>query len=842
MISFFRTFFALLLFSTQVLAVDYVTRKVEVSYGEEQSLKVFIHYAKGQESFAEHLEDIINNDFLKIHTYFDYIPRSELHIVSKEDANSANGSAIVFPRNTIVVHDYPPSFESSLAHTADWTRILLIHEYIHILSLEMTFGLQNFFRPILGSTMKWAQITPGWFAEGVAAWGESYFTGEGRIEHAGIKATLQRVLRNDKNCQKFSCFDGPKHYPFRQTRYWVGGFFFDYLEKKKAGTVACIVRDQARKIPLMFNGSWKKCYGKNLEDAYKEFRAAFLKEEVSPEDSCKLLNSKNCENLEKHFGAIDWFKGFYETNRFIAFIQSPNRKGRGYGKNGEKLIILDKSSKKKSIKYLNLPIEKIYKDRSAENSFILSLWKSGERIHHRISIKGKKIKSKQYILNSQCDEILSFKKGFVICKVYKNVHWDIAKVGYGKNKVEEVIYSFSDLENVEVIELNKESVTVVSSHNEAQKKEKPRRLSFEKKEVQKKENTDKSYSGIRYMKPDYLFFNYYFGNVSGAGIQTSASDPLGRNFLGLNLFYNWGIEGKDLPVSSSINYIYSRSKWSFGANYSKFYGQSVGVVNTYENMGAFVSKSYSSGNFNFSNSLSVNRANEFDGLLGYQRNLNSLGTGFNIGHNTSYLSSFYRSFNMSIAGFYKQNKDFDPYFLVSGSLGLKFNFSDTWKNKITANHVTGFQQTNLRDGVVYGGGVSSFLTGYFRFPSYHLAFQQIFGRYMTRAGFESSKRVWSIYKSTNFLGMHFRELDFFAGLEYLKSQAQIVTLYDASNDTFYRATDRRADVSSVYAGMRLKMDLLYLVPLQIDLYGSYTEHPLLESTVYGVLFNSYYSF
>ena len=303
---------------------NYLTKKVTLSY-KEKSTNLYIHYPKKQLASAKKIEELIHSKVSKIHEYFDYIPRSDVHIVSGKSVNNANGSATVFPRNQIFLHDYPPGHFDTLAYSKDWTEILFIHEYIHILTLEMTFGVLNFFRTFFGSTMKIGAIMPGWLAEGIAVWGESYFTGVGRIHHPVIQSELKKALQQNKNCHQFTCFDAPKHYPYRQYRYWLGGFYLDFIEKQKPGSLACLMKDQAKRIPLMLGGSFRRCTGKNHHAWYQDFRKNYLGDKEIESNYCLLKNKKNCELINKKISGVNWFKGHAESEQLLAISSMPNR-------------------------------------------------------------------------------------------------------------------------------------------------------------------------------------------------------------------------------------------------------------------------------------------------------------------------------------------------------------------------------------------------------------------------------------------------------------------------------------------------------------------------------------
>ena len=149
------------------LAQNYFTQSVV-----QDSVQFHIHYTKEKIFYKNKVIQVIKNDLDSYHRYFNYRPQSDVHFLIVS-ATEANGLASVFPYNVITLNDFPPVETNYLANTKDWIRQLVVHEYIHILTMDMTKGYINNLRYVFGSMVKTNAVIPRWLSEGVAVWAES---------------------------------------------------------------------------------------------------------------------------------------------------------------------------------------------------------------------------------------------------------------------------------------------------------------------------------------------------------------------------------------------------------------------------------------------------------------------------------------------------------------------------------------------------------------------------------------------------------------------------------------------------------------------------------------------
>ena len=493
---------------------------------------------------------------------------------------------------------------------------------------------------------------------------------------------------------------------------------------------------------------------------------------------------------------------------------------------------------------MNYVIESIYPNIETQNSFFVSYWKRGKRVHRHYQMPHLSFEDFGEF-KRECSQILKIEGDSVYCTAYENSRWHFYKVS--KN-TEKLLKKFDPLEKIKITELNSKNLKILKNAWAKRGESGTETISLiQNLDSNEPQDNDQEYGGYKYLLPRYLLTNYYVGNVSRFGLETSMNDPLNRHVISLSLYYNWGINIDELPLSGGAFYTYSKNKWRFGGGYFKFYGQGAGRVNVYESTSLSVNRSGKWRNLPQNVGVSFSRNNEFDNLLSFSRNLNIFRFNYGTSYTTAKLSSFFRKTALNLGLSRVKNKDFKPYYSLDTNSFFNFRFSDNWSNSFNVKYkkLLGIEQisgSRFRDGVIYGGGVNSSLTGFFAFPSFHLGFQQLLGEEMVRMQYESSHRIWSPYKAYSFLNFYFKDIYLFGGAEYLKSDLLLKSVFNQTTQKYELKSHTKSEVISSYVGLRFNFDLLYLLPLTIEGYSSWTSNDLLEKNVRGLLLKSRLTF
>lgn len=127
--------------------------------------------------------------------YMEWIPEKKTHVVMVDDYDSPNGSATPIPNNTMMLIMQPP-ISGSLTDYDSWLRLLIIHEYTHILHIDKALNWPNYLRDVFGRFLLLFPnaLHPNWFQEGFATYIE---TDDEKGLGRGQSDTYQMMMRQE---------------------------------------------------------------------------------------------------------------------------------------------------------------------------------------------------------------------------------------------------------------------------------------------------------------------------------------------------------------------------------------------------------------------------------------------------------------------------------------------------------------------------------------------------------------------------------------------------------------------------------------------------------------------
>ncbi len=195
----------------------------------------YIVYHQGLEQIAQESAVIAEESYEIIKKEFNRAPADKVYIVIFDVADQIIGSATTIPQNTI----YMGPAQLRLADWANvrldsWIRVLVYHELLHIMDLEIASGWNALLRKIFGNIIMPNFGKPIPFIEGLAVYEKYKHLGESRHNDANtIMMIRQMVLDN-----KIPRFDEISGYYNRQSWppvgllvYNFGSWFLRYLEE-----------------------------------------------------------------------------------------------------------------------------------------------------------------------------------------------------------------------------------------------------------------------------------------------------------------------------------------------------------------------------------------------------------------------------------------------------------------------------------------------------------------------------------------------------------------------------------------------------------------------------------
>jgi sugar lactone lactonase YvrE len=205
-------------------------------------------------------------------------PPERIQLVLTDHVDLSNGFARAAPYPRIVIWARPPVTGPGAIPFDDWLELVVTHEVVHILHLEMTGTPGRVARRLVGrAPVAWplfpAFTLPSWAVEGVAVQAESDLTDGGRMHGARFDAILRaRVLtgqgeRIDQVMGTSPVFPGGER-PYA----WGGPFFHHLAEVEGEEAVGAFFRRSAERLnPYRFNASAREAFGASLEELHEEW-------------------------------------------------------------------------------------------------------------------------------------------------------------------------------------------------------------------------------------------------------------------------------------------------------------------------------------------------------------------------------------------------------------------------------------------------------------------------------------------------------------------------------------------------------------------------------------------
>ncbi len=233
-----------------------------------------IHSHDDGVDFARAVGEYCEEAYREVGALFEWYPKERVHVVVVDDFDAANGFAGVIPYPAMTIWAHPPSPESELGHYVDWVRLLVFHEYTHIVHLDVSGGIPTWVDAIFGRIWKPNNALPRWVTEGIAVYIESKLTGRGRVG-SPLSETYFRTSALAGRLPELSDLTGyPLEMPRGSSWYIYGGAIFDHIDR--AVGPDAIRRFAAEygshPIPFGLNTLAKKATGKTFVQWFAEVR------------------------------------------------------------------------------------------------------------------------------------------------------------------------------------------------------------------------------------------------------------------------------------------------------------------------------------------------------------------------------------------------------------------------------------------------------------------------------------------------------------------------------------------------------------------------------------------
>ena len=244
-----------------------------LDYHTIETSHFYVHYYDGLEALARRTAVAAEESHEILSPLLDWEPAAKTHILVSDQADRANGFARVYGRNFITIYGKPPTPENNLGYYDDWLRVLVYHEYVHILHLDTNHGLSQWVNRVIGKQFHPNAVSPRWLIEGIAVYLESVRTGRGRVDSPIFKMWLRTAALDDELFSLGRASGLPFEWPSGTGPYLYGAFFVDYLVRNHGEN---FLRDFSHHygrqlVPFGFNRTTHDLTGSTLDEHWDDF-------------------------------------------------------------------------------------------------------------------------------------------------------------------------------------------------------------------------------------------------------------------------------------------------------------------------------------------------------------------------------------------------------------------------------------------------------------------------------------------------------------------------------------------------------------------------------------------
>lgn len=213
--------------------------------------------------------------------FFNTVPAHKTQLVVSDDQDVANGWASYFPFPQIRLYITPPSELSGLQNYGDWLSLLIRHEYVHVLHMEMAAGLPQVGRSIFGRAplLFPHSLTPPMLIEGLAVYLETdYDAGTGRLASTWYYMQMQEEVRSGSFATLGEAAITGREWPYGQY-YLYGAFFIEYLANTYGeDTLRRWLQLYSQEVLpwVMQDSVARRVFGQSFDGLWHDFRGAMF--------------------------------------------------------------------------------------------------------------------------------------------------------------------------------------------------------------------------------------------------------------------------------------------------------------------------------------------------------------------------------------------------------------------------------------------------------------------------------------------------------------------------------------------------------------------------------------
>ncbi|MEZ4459807.1 MAG: hypothetical protein R3E66_08760 [bacterium] len=246
----------------------------ELEYFTIETPHFYVHYHTGAEDLAMKVAITCEEAHAALVPLLDWVPaKTHVNVIDKSDI--ANGSANVYGRNLMNIYGMAPEADSVLGFYDDWIRVLVYHEYVHILHIDTRGSIFPYLNAVLGKVFSPNQTLPRWYVEGLATYHESNRTRGGRVRGALWDMWARAAALEGTFADLGAATGAPVQWPSGYSAYLYGSLFLNWVFERYGEQYGTDFNREYgdRIIPWSLNSTSKDISGVTVESLWNEWTA-----------------------------------------------------------------------------------------------------------------------------------------------------------------------------------------------------------------------------------------------------------------------------------------------------------------------------------------------------------------------------------------------------------------------------------------------------------------------------------------------------------------------------------------------------------------------------------------
>ncbi|MDB5099400.1 MAG: tolB protein precursor [Cyanobacteria bacterium RYN_339] len=192
-----------------------------------------VNYEEGYDEIAQKGAAFAEEAYDKVTKYFNAEPSDKVEFTMFDHEDEVNGLALPYVNASMYVYLTTPDSDLLWGRYDDWFKLVITHEFTHIMHFETVEGAPKLMNKIFGRVMFPNLFQPTFLIEGLAVTTESLFTSEGKGGR-GNDGYFDMYLRGDVlNNRQLSMDQVGGYYltdfPGGDGAYVYGTFFYKYI-------------------------------------------------------------------------------------------------------------------------------------------------------------------------------------------------------------------------------------------------------------------------------------------------------------------------------------------------------------------------------------------------------------------------------------------------------------------------------------------------------------------------------------------------------------------------------------------------------------------------------------